>query len=60
MSQALEIKGKGNELFKQKKYREAIATYEDALSVCPADSKDDIAAIHHNIAACLENLVSSV
>lgn len=57
LNQALEIKAKGNDLFKQKKYEEAIALYEDALLVCPVDRTDDLAALHHNIAACLENTV---
>lgn len=55
--QALEVKAKGNELFKQKKFQDAISLYEEALSLCPSDQTQHVAALHHNIAACLENMV---
>lgn len=46
-----ELKNKGNELFKAKKYKEAISYYTKAI-----ETKDDVAALYSNRALCYLNL----
>ena len=51
------MKAKGNGFFKEKKFEEAIACYEQAIELCPEDHPEDMAMFNHNIAACYENMV---
>ena len=56
---ARDVKLKGNERFKQKNYSEAIKLYEEAIEICPPEETEDLSAFHHNIAACLDNMVGN-
>lgn len=56
MTQALNLKEKGNDLFRQKRYDDAIQQYSDAIQLCPPDKKKDLATFYQNRAACYEHL----
>lgn len=58
MNQARAIKQQGNDFYKQQKFEEAIRCYQEAIRVCPADQKEDIAIFHHNIGAVYNQMVS--
>ena len=57
LEQARAIKQQGNELYKQQKFEEAIKCYKEAIQVCPADKKEDLAIFHQNLAAVYDMLV---
>ncbi|XP_028401862.1 mitochondrial import receptor subunit TOM70-like [Dendronephthya gigantea] len=54
--EAQKSKLKGNELFKAKKYEEAIECYSSAISICPKENKADLAIYFQNRAAAHEQL----
>ena len=56
--QAMDAKAKGNKYFKGQKYEQAIACYSEAMTLCPEDHKEDLAACYQNRAAAYEQLVS--
>ncbi len=60
LDQALAIKQRGNELYKQQKFDEAIKCYEQAIQVCPPARKSDIAVFHQNLAAVYDAMVGPV
>ena len=51
-------KSKGNKYFKGGKYELAIQCYSEAIALCPAEHKGDIATFYQNRAAAHEQLVS--
>jgi len=51
-------KNRGNKYFKGGVYDKAIECYTEAIDICPADHKDDIATFYQNRAAAYEQLVS--
>lgn len=53
---AKSYKNKGNMLFKDDKYDEAILMYRKAIEECPTDKKSDIATYYQNCAAAYEQL----
>ncbi|KAI3381369.1 hypothetical protein SNEBB_001523 [Seison nebaliae] len=55
---AIENRQKGNELFKEEKYEEAVEIYKEATEILEnvEDSKKLRAILHQNIAACFEHL----
>jgi hypothetical protein len=59
LEQARAVKARGNGLFKEKKYREAIECYQEAIECCPDSETEDLAMFYHNIAACYESMVSN-
>ena len=54
----MEIKQEGNGYFKQQKYEEAIKCYQEAISLCPPESKDEVSKFYQNIAAVYDKMVS--
>lgn len=56
MTQALNLKEKGNEFFRQKKYADAIQKYSEAIQLCPPDRKKELSTFYQNRAACYEHL----
>lgn len=52
----MSFKAKGNKLFKEGKYEEAIACYADAINECPNTKKTDLATFYQNRAASYEML----
>ncbi|XP_003742755.1 mitochondrial import receptor subunit TOM70 [Galendromus occidentalis] len=50
------FKNKGNNLFKVRKYKEAIECYSEAIKVCPIDKVDMLSTFYQNRAAAYENL----
>lgn len=48
----LKLKDEGNRLFGRKEYQKALEAYDRALKVANVDSKDDLALLHSNKAAC--------
>ena len=57
LEEARAIKQQGNELYKQQKFEEAIKCYKEAIKVCPANKKEDVAIFHQNLAAVYDMLV---
>lgn len=55
----LEMKGAGNDLFKQERYTEAIAKYK-AAQAYSVENKDDLAALLHNIGLSHEKMVTNM
>jgi len=51
-------KNRGNKYFKGGVYDKAIECYTEAIDICPADHRDDIATFYQNRAAAYEQLVS--
>lgn len=60
LEKAREAKSRGNALFKQRQFEEALQCYKEALEICPSEEIDDIATFQHNIAAVYENMVSII
>lgn len=56
--QAQTHKNKGNKLFKEGKYADAIKCYQQAIDVCPKDKIQDVSTFHQNRAAAFEQLVT--
>ncbi|KAJ3175082.1 cytochrome c oxidase subunit 1 [Geranomyces variabilis] len=52
VDKALEHKAKGNAEFKNQNYADALASYLEAVAICPEDEVGDRAVFHANIAAC--------
>jgi tetratricopeptide (TPR) repeat protein len=52
LSESEAIKTEGNNFFRQKRYSEAISTYDRALSSCPNYIDYEIAVLKSNMAAC--------
>ena len=52
-------KNKGNKYFKGGRYDAAINCYTEAIKLCPAEEKQDLATFYHNRAAAYEKLVST-
>ena len=48
---------KGNSLYKEHKFSEAIQCYQEAMSICPEENKEEIAKFHQNIAAVYDMMV---
>ncbi|EIE21525.1 hypothetical protein COCSUDRAFT_66932 [Coccomyxa subellipsoidea C-169] len=48
----LKLKDEGNRLFGRKEYQKALEAYDRALKVANVETKDDIALLHSNKAAC--------
>lgn len=59
LEQARAVKLRGNDLYKQQKYNEAIKAYEEAIELCPASETEDLAVFYQNLAAVYDALVSS-
>jgi tetratricopeptide (TPR) repeat protein len=57
LERARAIKQQGNDFFKQQKFEEAIRCYQEAIKVCPAEMKGDIAIFHQNIGAVYDQMV---
>lgn len=55
--EALALKQRGNELYKQNKFEEAIRCYEQAIQVCPQAHKDQLSVFHQNLAAVYDAMV---
>lgn len=55
-SKAISLKDKGNDLFRQKKFLEAIKLYSEAIEICPQKQTMEIAKFYQNRAACYEQL----
>ncbi len=53
------MKSKGNEYFKEEKFKEAAESYSEAINLCPEEQKDLISILYQNRAACYQKLVSS-
>lgn len=53
----MEIKLQGNDFYKQQKYDDAVRCYQKAITICPADKKDEMSKFHHNIAAVYSVMV---
>ncbi|XP_008488031.1 mitochondrial import receptor subunit TOM70-like [Diaphorina citri] len=51
-----DLKAKGNDFFKQKKYKEAIELYTKGILLCPTNEKKTLSALYQNRAAAHENL----
>ncbi|KAI5751670.1 hypothetical protein M8J77_009727 [Diaphorina citri] len=51
-----DLKAKGNDFFKQKKYKEAIEFYTKGILLCPTNEKKTLSALYQNRAAAHENL----
>uniref|UniRef100_A0A8D9BK60 Mitochondrial import receptor subunit TOM70 n=1 Tax=Cacopsylla melanoneura TaxID=428564 RepID=A0A8D9BK60_9HEMI len=51
-----DLKSKGNDFFKQKKFKEAIDFYTKGILLCPANEKKTLSALYQNRAAAHENL----
>lgn len=58
VERAQAAKNRGNKYFKGGIYDKAIECYTEAIDICPADHKDDIATFYQNRAAAYEQLVS--
>lgn len=58
MERAQAAKNRGNKYFKGGVYDKAIECYTEAIDICPADHKGDIATFYQNRAAAYEQLVS--
>lgn len=58
LGRAQASKNKGNKYFKVGKYEEAIKCYDEAIEICPPDSKTDLSTFYQNRAAAYEQLVS--
>jgi import receptor subunit TOM70 len=54
---ARESKDKGNKLFRDGHYTEAIECYTDSIQLTPRTERSDLAVYHHNRAACYDKLV---
>ena len=48
----LKLKDEGNRLFGRKEYQKALEAYDRALKVANPESKEDLALLHSNKAAC--------
>lgn len=58
VERAQAAKNRGNKYFKGGVYDKAIECYTEAIDICPANQKDDIATFYQNRAAAYEQLVS--
>eukprot|EP00090_Calanus_glacialis_P042689 TRINITY_DN7568_c0_g1_i1.p1 TRINITY_DN7568_c0_g1~~TRINITY_DN7568_c0_g1_i1.p1 ORF type:complete len:527 (-),score=139.62 TRINITY_DN7568_c0_g1_i1:104-1630(-) len=56
LDKALDIKVKGNELFKQNDFEKAIELYTEAINTCPPHRQVELAVIYQNRAAANERL----
>lgn len=56
ISEANDIRIRGNELFKSLDYNNALVQYQTALEICPEDAKPTRALIYGNISACYMQL----
>jgi len=56
LDKALDIKTKGNELFKKNEFEQAIQLYTQAIETCPPHRQVEIAVIYQNRAAANERL----
>ncbi|KAI1291950.1 Mitochondrial import receptor subunit TOM70 [Halotydeus destructor] len=54
LTDALQAKVKGNDMFKQRKYEAAIDFYSQAIRLCDAKKLDDLATFYQNRAASYE------
>jgi len=52
----MSFKSKGNQLFKNAKYMEAIECYTNAITECPDNKTDDLSTFYQNRAASYEML----
>uniref|UniRef100_A0AC35U0D7 TPR_REGION domain-containing protein n=1 Tax=Rhabditophanes sp. KR3021 TaxID=114890 RepID=A0AC35U0D7_9BILA len=57
---ALLKKQDGNNFYKEKKYAEAIKSYEEGIKLCDSENKQVLSELHQNIAACYSYLLDSV
>ncbi len=53
---AMSFKSKGNNMFKNGKYSEAIECYTNAITECPDNKNDDLSTFYQNRAASYEML----
>lgn len=56
LEEALEIKLKGNELYKQNQFQEAIQLYTQAIDICPKHRMAEVSVMYQNRAAANEKL----
>ena len=56
IERALEVKLKGNELFKKNEFEDAISLYTEAIALCPPGKTSDLSIMYQNRAAALERL----
>lgn len=57
LTQALEYKQSGNDLYKHEKYLEALEFYTKALKTCPSDFSKDRSVFYSNRSLCFLKLV---
>ena len=51
-AEMLKLKDEGNKLFGRKEYQKALESYDKALKCLNPESKEDLALLHANKAAC--------
>ncbi|KAL9643049.1 hypothetical protein ABK040_003850 [Willaertia magna] len=57
MEQVEDLKNKGNLLFKERNYQEAVQTYKKAIAQCNLNNNNDLLAkLHHNCSLCFSEL----
>ena len=59
-SEAQILKTKGNALFKEKKFEDALISYTDGLHICPLCYARDRSLLYSNRAACKMHLVCTL
>lgn len=56
LARALAIKQQGNTHFSKQQYEDAIRCYQEGITLCPEEKKEEIAKFHQNIAAVYDRM----